>query len=119
MDDEEKYVLPFTDDLKELGEICKTDMDAGRIKERAIIEKFTLSQPEDKQDRFRALQFAIDNELKHYVHPIAKMDRLQSMMQENLLKLGDLWNGAADENCTPPPTADIIEFKPKEKTEDE
>lgn len=118
MDDEEKYVLPFTDDLKELGEICKTDMDAGRIKERAIIEKFILSQPEDKQDRFRALQFAIDNELKHYVHPIAKMDRLQYMMQKNLLKLGELWNGVADGNYKSSLKSNVIEFKPKEKTED-
>jgi len=116
VDDKHQSVLnEFEDDIKSLSELCKKDKDACDAKGREIIEKFIMLQPEDKQDRYRAMQFAIDQELKHFIHPIAKLNHIQGMLNKQIFKLNDAWTSVADGTYTSPPAADIIEFKPKNK----
>lgn len=72
------------DDLKELFE---KDFDAGIIERNRIIEDFINELPDEKIKRkFRAYQFSIDMQLRKFVHPIAKMEKIKGMLYEQTAK---------------------------------
>ncbi len=91
----------------QLSEMWRNDTEAAEAYHRSIIEDFILGLPEDKQERARGLQWRIDQELRKYKDPIARMNRMVEMMWESFFELDATLNrGVSSER----PKAKVIEF---------
>jgi hypothetical protein len=95
----------------ELSEMWRNDKEAAEAYHRSIIEDFILGLPEDKQERARGLQWRIDQELRKYKDPIARMNRMVEMMWESFFELDATLNRGVQEER---PKANVLTFKPRD-----
>lgn len=93
-----------TDDLARLW---RENPDKAEEYHRAIIEDFILGLPEDKQERARGIQWRIDQELRKYTDPIARMNRMCELMFESFFELDDALQGKMLKNK---PKAKVLDF---------
>ena len=63
-----------------------------------VIEELINGLPEYKQQHARILQHRIDSDLEHFIHPIARMNRVGELMWGSFLDLKDSLNGEVPEN---------------------
>lgn len=66
--------------------LLKDDPDAFERKRQEIIERFIEAQPEERQGRYRKMQWRIDQERKRFKDPIACYNRLVAMFWEQVEK---------------------------------
>ena len=93
-----------TDDLARLWQ---EDPDKAEEYHRAIIEDYILGLPEDKQERARGLQWRIDQDLRRFKDPIARMNRMCELMWSSFFDLNNALNGKLPEDR---PTAKVLDF---------
>ena len=93
-----------TDDLARLW---REEPGKAEAYHRAIIEDFILGLPEDKQERARGLQWRIDQELRKYKDPVARMNRMCELMWESFFDLDSALHGKLPEDR---PKAKVLDF---------
>ncbi len=96
----------------ELSEMWRNDKEAAEAYHRAVIDDFILGLPDDKQERARGLQWRIDQELRKYKDPVARMNRMVEMLWEGFFELDTALNkGVTFERSK----AEVINFPTREK----
>lgn len=53
-------------------------------KQKEALEKFFESLPPERQKRMRAYQWRLDQELRHYKDPVARMNRMVELFWEGV-----------------------------------
>ena len=74
------------DELKDLIEVDPDKAEEYRI---AIIQDFIARLPEEKQERMRATQWRLDQELRRIKNPIARMNFIYGKMMDSFLELDE------------------------------
>jgi len=93
-----------TDDLARLW---REEPDKAEAYHRAVIEDFIQGLPEDKQERARGLQWRIDQELRKYKDPVARMNRMCELMWASFFDLNNALHGKLSEEG---PKAKVLDF---------
>ena len=94
----------------QLREMWENDKEAAEAYHRAIIDDFISGLPKDKQERARGLQWRIDQELRTYKDPIARMNRMVEMLWEGFFELDAVLNRGVQKER---PKANVLTFKPR------
>jgi hypothetical protein len=67
---------PMDMSFDELKTLFETNPQAAEQKCNEIIENYILSLPEDRQQRARSFQWQLEQKLRHYKDPIARMNKM-------------------------------------------
>lgn len=93
---------------EDLVELYKRDPEEFCVVTRKMIEDFIESIPnETNRNRCRGLQFRIDNELRHYHDPIARMNKMVELLWKGVNEFKSAIKGELE---VPTHQADVIPF---------
>jgi hypothetical protein len=96
-------------DFDTMSQLYKDDPEQFRIQTRAMLDEYVQSiQDPVSRKKCEGLQFKIDNELKHYQDPLARMNKMVEIFWKGAYTFRDALKGTYVE---PTYEAKILDFK--------
>lgn len=79
-----------------LSNLYKENPQAFAEYHREVLEEFFNSLPEERQVKARQLQWKLDNELRKYKDPVARMNRMVEIFWEGVDNFRDVLNATTN-----------------------
>ncbi len=77
----------------QLHQLFITDPVAFEQERQRLIEQTIKTAKPENQARLRALQWNIDQQLSHYHHPVARLNKMIELFYDGLFRFRDALNG--------------------------
>lgn len=98
-------------ELYEELEELRQDPEAFQYRAKAILEEYFASLPEDQAQRARQFQWRLDNELRHYVDPVARMNKMVELFWAGVKDFQKVLNDPQSFQVKSQDGAKVIPFK--------
>jgi len=75
---------------KKLCDLHKTDIEAFDVYRKELVEEAINKLPEDRQQKARQNQWKLDNTLRKYKDPVARMNKMIEIFWEGVYEFRDV-----------------------------
>ena len=84
---------------KKLSDLHETDFEAFEVYRTKLIEEAIERLPENRQQKARQNQWKLDNTLRKYKDPVARMNKMVEIFWEGVYDFRDVIKTATKKDC--------------------